>query len=61
MRYVNRKDERLRVPDETCTCGHSSEEHQGPDGVCQGSDEESGKPCDCTCYQPEESELVLVL
>ncbi len=61
MRYINKKDERVKVQEETCTCGHSAEEHQGPDGGCQGTDEESGERCECMSYEREEEGAGLAL
>ncbi len=61
MRYINKKDERLIVQEETCACGHSLEEHQGHEGACQGKNEESNESCACTSYSPVEAETDLVL
>ncbi len=61
MRYLTRNDERLMIREEFCTCGHSREEHSGPDGICQGKDEESGECCACASFEAEEAEPLLVL
>ncbi len=58
MRYINKKDERLIVQEEVCTCGHSREEHEDPDGKCQAADEESGQACECAGYEREEGRIV---
>ncbi len=59
MRYINKNDRRIVVQEETCTCGHSAEEHEEHEGACQGQDDVSGKPCECTRYELDEASQVI--
>ncbi|MGE5141437.1 MAG: hypothetical protein ACM3JD_18360 [Rudaea sp.] len=61
MRYLNRNDERVVILEETCTCGHSRDEHPGAGGTCQGTDEESGECCACNAFEAAETEPLPVL
>ncbi len=61
MRYINKKDKRVAIQEETCTCGHSREEHRESDGECCATEAESSRPCECTRYEPLEEEVIPVL
>lgn len=57
MRYINKKDERVIVQEESCACGHSPEEHHERTGGCHAVDEETGERCECEAYRAEQESL----